>query len=132
MSADNGIYILKTKDQYRVIQTQAVENLYWSFLDFNSQEELVPTRIVEHYSKSKYTYNQNTVRDIAFNMARRTPTEYGVNELIINKTWEQIVKEAKELAPLEIESIKKSPISSVWSYELSKLKEFVGMKGETN
>lgn len=29
MSADNGIYILKSKDEYRVIHTQAIENIYY-------------------------------------------------------------------------------------------------------
>jgi len=29
MSADNGIYILKTLDGYRVILAQNIENLYW-------------------------------------------------------------------------------------------------------
>jgi len=29
MSADNGIYILKTHDGYRVTHAHAIENLYW-------------------------------------------------------------------------------------------------------
>lgn len=29
MSADNGIYILKTLDGYRVAHLQAIENIYW-------------------------------------------------------------------------------------------------------
>jgi len=29
MSADNGVYILHTKDGYRVTQAQAIENIYW-------------------------------------------------------------------------------------------------------
>ena len=29
MSADNGIYVLHTKDGYRVAHTQAIENIYW-------------------------------------------------------------------------------------------------------
>ncbi|MGD2071862.1 MAG: hypothetical protein PVG65_00025 [Candidatus Thorarchaeota archaeon] len=29
MSADNGIYVLESKDGYRVKHTQAIENLYW-------------------------------------------------------------------------------------------------------
>jgi hypothetical protein len=31
MSADNGIYILETKDEFRVIHAQAIENIYWHF-----------------------------------------------------------------------------------------------------
>lgn len=40
MSADNGIYILVTKDGYRVIHTQAIDNLYWYWNDdrlYNSE-----------------------------------------------------------------------------------------------
>ena len=29
MSADNGIYILQTKDGFRVMCTQAIDNIYW-------------------------------------------------------------------------------------------------------
>lgn len=33
MSADNGIYILKTKDQYRVAHLCAIDNVTWSVID---------------------------------------------------------------------------------------------------
>lgn len=33
MSADNGIYILEAKDGFRVIHTQAIDNLYWWWND---------------------------------------------------------------------------------------------------
>uniref|UniRef100_A0A6M3L6Z5 Uncharacterized protein n=1 Tax=viral metagenome TaxID=1070528 RepID=A0A6M3L6Z5_9ZZZZ len=33
MSADNGIYILKSKDGYRVVHTQAIGNLFWWWND---------------------------------------------------------------------------------------------------
>lgn len=29
MSADNGIYILQTKDGYRVVHAQGIDNIYW-------------------------------------------------------------------------------------------------------
>lgn len=29
MSADNGIYILESKDGFRVLHAQAIENMYW-------------------------------------------------------------------------------------------------------
>jgi len=53
MSADNGVYILKTKDQYRVAHLQAIENLSWSAIDgrwdFSEKEKerYVPTRVME-------------------------------------------------------------------------------------
>lgn len=128
MSADNGIYILKTKDQYRVIYAQAIENLYWNPLDESNFDKLIPTRIVEYYGKSKYTHNKDIVRDIAFNMARKIPVlEYGVSEIIIDKTWKQIVKEAKELAPLEIEFIKSRNADGKWDWEISKLDDIINM-----
>jgi hypothetical protein len=130
LSADNGIYILKTKDQYRVIYAQAIENLYWNPLDESSFDKLIPTRIVEYYGKSKYTHNKDIVRDIAFNMARKTPVlEYGVREIIIDKTWKQIVKEAKEQALLEMEHIEyvKKNSGGNWNYEVSKLEEIINM-----
>ena len=33
MSVDNGIYILKSKDGYRVVHTQAIDNLFWWWND---------------------------------------------------------------------------------------------------
>lgn len=129
MSADNGIYILKTKDhQYRVIHAQAIDKLYYSFINFGNSEDLVSTRIVEYYGKSEYTCNIDMARNIAFNMARKTHVEYGVNEIIVDKTWKQIVKEAKELALLEIEFIKKkNDIHGIWNYEISRLEEIIKM-----
>ena len=29
MSSDNGVYILETKDGFRVVHAQAIDNLYW-------------------------------------------------------------------------------------------------------
>lgn len=74
MSADNGIYILECKDQYRVIHAQAIENLYWTFLDgMMSVDKPVSTRIVEMYGDSKYTRDINMARNIAFLMEKRYP-----------------------------------------------------------
>ena len=36
MSADNGIYILQTKDGYRVVHAQAIENINWWFTCCNN------------------------------------------------------------------------------------------------
>lgn len=32
MSADNGIYLLQTKDGYRVAHLQAIDNIYWWYV----------------------------------------------------------------------------------------------------
>lgn len=59
MSADNGIYILKTKDQYRVAHLCAIDNVTWSVIngdwntDMNKRGKLVPTRVVEMWGNCK-------------------------------------------------------------------------------
>ena len=61
MSADNGIYILKLKDQYRVAHLQAIENIYWSEFECDIStakrynREIVPTRVVEMWGDCKFT-----------------------------------------------------------------------------
>ena len=108
MSADNGIYILKTKDgQYRVIHAMAIENLWWSGLEEKSKKEMVPTEILRYFGRSKYTRDYSLALRIAHSIARREPIlEYGVSDFYCNKTWRQIVEEGKQLAKLEIQKIK--------------------------
>jgi hypothetical protein len=125
MSADNGIYILKTKDQYRVIHAQAIDNLWWSAINSESQREMVPTRIVEYYGDTKYTRDELKALQIANSMAKNTYIlEYGIKTFEINKNWKQIVKEAKEMAPKEIEALKKLP-DNRWDYEISILEKII-------
>ena len=56
MSADNGIYILKTKDQYRVTHVQNAEYMTCSAIERKRGcGALVPTRAVELWGNCKYT-----------------------------------------------------------------------------
>ena len=127
MSADNGIYILKTKDQYRVIHAQAIDNLSWSHIKRNSQREMISTRIVEYYGNSRYTRDVEIAQKVAFAMSKRYPVlEYGISILRINKTWNQIIKEAKELAPKEIEVLK-SRNDGRWDWDIERLEEILKM-----
>jgi hypothetical protein len=127
MSADNGIYILKTKDQYRVIEAQAIENLWWSFIKWDFDKGMVPTRIVEYYGGTRYTRNQETAYRVADAMANKCYIlEYGIRTFSINKTWKQIIAEAKKLAPLEIEAIKKKN-DGRWDYDLKWLEKIIAM-----
>lgn len=121
MSADNGIYILKTKDQYRVIHAQAIENLSWTPLK-DYKYSLVPTRLVEYYGKSRYTRNFETAMRVANAMARDTYIlEYGIRTFEINMTWNRIVYEAKKLAPLELVEFKKLG----WERDIKFLEEMI-------
>lgn len=50
MSADNGIYILKTKDGYRVLHSQAIENIYWHWND----DRMYDDKFEEDYFRMSY------------------------------------------------------------------------------
>ena len=131
MSADNGIYILKMKDQARVIHTQNIENLWWSYLSNREVANMVPTRILEYYGgaesmtiqeaqeKAKDLYNEIMDDDFC------PIVEYGIQIFKTSKTWEQIIKEAKKLAPKEIESLQKKDDSKFYKYEIRMLKNII-------
>jgi len=53
MSADNGIYILQTKDGFRVIEAQAIENLwYWGWED-GPGSGLNPRYLKKYFGKAE-------------------------------------------------------------------------------
>lgn len=126
MSADNGVYILKTKDQYRVAHLQAIDNVSWSIIDGDWQNEkrtrgkCVPTRVVEMWGKCKYTRDENVALKLAHRWASSLPIcEYGVKIITYNKTWKHIVEDAKEYAKRELEYIKKNQLRN-WHTEILK------------
>ena len=130
MSADNGIYILKTKDQYRVAHLQAIDNLSFSIIDGNWQNrkgtrgKWVPTRVVERWGKCKYTRDENVAYRIAHRWANSIPVcEYGVNVITYNKTWKHIVEDAKEYAKKEVEYLKLNKPHGYWFYDLNELQK---------
>lgn len=123
MSADNGIYILKTKDQYRVTHAQAIENIYWEHGNtyayyLNCQhEKYVPTRVVEYWGDCKYTRSAEKAQQIAEAMLRRIGfVEYGIRTFTYNKTWKHIVEDAKKQAVIEIQYLKEHD-GSEWKIE---------------
>ena len=130
MSADNGIYVLKTKDQYRVANLCAIDNVTWSVIDgdWYSNEEtrgkLVPTRVVEMWGNCKFTRDESKALSMAHKWASSLPIcEYGVNVITYNKTWKQILKDAQEYATKEIEFIKKSGQEGMWKCRLQQLQK---------
>lgn len=52
MSADNGIYILKAKDGYRVVHAQAIENLWW-WDDDHHNYEINPKYLYDYFFRCK-------------------------------------------------------------------------------
>lgn len=124
MSADNGIYILKTKDQYRVAHLQSIDNVSWSIIDGNWQNKeetrgkCVPTRVIEMWGKCKYTRDENIAYRIAHKWASSLLIcEYGVNVITYNKIWKHIVEDAKEYAQKEIDFIRKTGDEDRWDIE---------------
>ena len=128
MSADNGIYILKTKDQYRVAHLCAIDNVSWSIIDGDwwnndsTRGKCVPTRVVEMWGDCKFTRDESKALSIACKWACCLPVcEYGVNIITYNKTWKQILKDARVYAKKEIEFIKRSNLENMCSYKLQQL-----------
>lgn len=127
MSADNGIYILKLKDQYRVAHHQAVENVYWSEFGVDlaytkHHNKLVPTRVVEMWGDCKYTRSYKKAMEIANNWCSHMwICEYGVNVITCNMTWKELLQKATEFAKEEIALIKSKGVEKF--YRMDKLQK---------
>ena len=107
MSADNGVYILKTNKQYRVKHLQAIDNLYWDYCKTQSQNTIVPTRVFEMFGDCKYTYDHEKAFTIANNIFKKLPIcEYGIQLIDINMSWGMVLKKARIHINKEIQQCK--------------------------
>ena len=128
MSADNGIYILKTKDQYRVAHLSAIENITWSFIDGDWDCRFVPTRVVDMWGNCKYTRDANKALRIAYKMVKSLPAcEYGVNIITYNKPWKYILEDAKKYAKKEIQYLENNGRSLSCKYSIESLQKILHM-----
>lgn len=119
MSADNGIYILKTKDQYRVAHFQNAEYMYYSAITSTYEDDIVPSRVVELWGDSKFTRKEDIALRLAYRWASRLPIcEYGVNLIKVNKSWKDLIKEARTYAKREVEVIKKAGTQDYWCFDV--------------
>lgn len=116
MSADNGVYILKTKDQYRVILAQAIKNI------FDGRNKLKPVEVVYLWNSVRHTRDEVKAMDIDKTINSRTYTEYGIKTFTYNKTWKHIVEDAKNSAKWQLENI-----SSLDNFQISKLNYVLGI-----
>lgn len=129
MSADNGVYILKCKDQYRVAYTQGIDNISYSMADgYWENHKLVPTRVVQVFGDCKYTRNADTALQLAYRWCSRLPVcEYGINILTYNKTWKHIVEDARRYAVLELNCLKaKKQPDQYDECQMQELKKIIG------
>lgn len=124
MSADNGIYIMQFKDQARVIYAQAIDNLYWSFQTFGSEQELVPVRVFDYYREvPAMTLEQ--ARAKAFELeAQHDYLEYGISSFSLDMTWDELHVKAKEQAALELAQIQNRN-DGRWDYDETRLHEIL-------
>lgn len=77
MSSDNGIYIAKFKDGYRVIEAGAIDNL--TFYPNGSVEEKEIWR--QYYGNAKVYKSKLDALAAAIEISNETYTEYGVVDL---------------------------------------------------
>ena len=74
MSADNGIYIVRFPDGYRVADCQAIENI--DYYPRNSRER--KNVLKDYFGKSKLFHTKHQAFERAFDMAVGNITEYGI------------------------------------------------------
>lgn len=77
------------------------------------------------WGNCKFTRDEGKALSLAHKWASRLPIcEYGVNVITYNKTWKQILKNAREYANKEIEFINnKGGKGSMWNYKLPQLQK---------
>lgn len=95
ISADNGVYILRTRDpQYRVVGTNAIENIYYQ--DGRLCENPVPEKILELWGECNHTKSLDKATEIAWGMVEDGEYEYGVRIIKVPYCWKEIVSKANE------------------------------------
>jgi hypothetical protein len=100
MSADNGIYILDTKGEHRLVFGQAIENLWWNPITQQDQTDPVWFNVYLQYKDSPVFKNKADCLMNADEMAKECYIlEYGISTVIRTEfTWDQIKQKAKKFA----------------------------------
>ena len=109
MSADNGIYILKLKDQYRIIEAQAIDNLYWNPDSNTEQPDINLKQVVSYYGHAPSFDTRNAALEKAGQMLDDVYVcEYGINFIndLEKYTWDEIVKMANPKGKIKIVELK--------------------------
>lgn len=99
MSLDNGVYILCTKDQYRVLETTNIEELYYNSKTQLYDNKLQEDQLYKYFAECKYTYNYIKALLIAHkiynDLVNKKGCEYGIKEIHYNDLWAKIDKGGK-------------------------------------
>ncbi len=102
MSADNAILILELKDQFRVTEAFAIDNLYWSYSKVPHSGEVSLARVFEYFKGAKKFENKSEALEFAVKCFDKSSyVEYGIIPLEVKKTWRQVLKNARDELNLE-------------------------------
>ena len=96
MSADNGVYILRTKDkQYRVASFQNPEEMHYDIVDSTYKKEYTSYGLFKKFGDlENFTTNPEKAISIATALEEELSVcEYGIQIIHVDKTWKQIEKE---------------------------------------
>lgn len=102
---NGGIYILRLKGEYRITYIPNVENLNWSFLSLTVEKHFIPTRIYEWYTNCNVCVGYKNAIKTAIDIKRRCKSKIFIIQ--VNKTWNEIMEEARFLAEKELEVLRK-------------------------
>lgn len=110
MVRENGIYILKTKDSYRVKHVEGID-IFFSYVNKANltlkQGAYVPTRVVETFGETLPVKDAQTAIEIAEVLYRELHTECSITLLPCDQSWKNILKAAKRYAKKEKSVLKK-------------------------
>lgn len=94
ISIDNGVYIIKDKKGYRVIETQCIDNLWWwDTKDKNPEkwekrDKMNPEEVEAYFKDSKYYKTLDEAYKKAIELYKETIEEYGMCEYGIQNLGE--------------------------------------------
>lgn len=127
MSADNGIYILKTGREYRVKHLHAIENLYWDNITEKCTRELNHARLLDEFHDCRSTPNSEMAIKVALREKEKIPyCEYGIQILDAKCFWRDIVKNGIEIVEREMKVLNESYDEGNWRrYEKIRLKRLL-------
>jgi len=78
MSADDGIYILESKDGFRVIYAAAIENV-WEWDSTYTSKHLIPKYLKEYFGEAKVLNSRDAAWEEALKQIKELPyLQYGI------------------------------------------------------
>ena len=105
MSADNGIYILCLKNECRVIEAQAIDNLYWNEKLHCECDSMQPEQVVNYYKNARSFPNLKQAMIYANELYDECYiVEYGICTIadFRNYTWKQVYNMSEDFAMAQI------------------------------